>query len=150
MCWLCETIHWLQPNVTLVLHTMRQWAQSPANGSIRRRKFGTKKMAFCWQIVSMSTEMVINYGMMTQRVVIPHHTYAHTGHTRINFNVKSNFISKTQTRPHSNSHIYGFRATDCVNGTLLKDNALPVPFMNFTQFWKIYNNSNIVVDPTDK
>lgn len=22
--------------------------------------------------------------------------------------------------------------------------------MNFTQFWKIYNNSNVVVDTTDK
>lgn len=30
------------------------------------------------------------------------------------------------------------------------DSVLPVPFMNFTQFWKIYNDSKDVIDPTDK
>lgn len=43
-----------------------------------------------------------------------------------------------------------FSATDCINGTLLPDNIIPKPFMNFTQFWKIYNNSKNVVDATDK
>ncbi|XP_031626125.1 uncharacterized protein LOC116342590 [Contarinia nasturtii] len=42
------------------------------------------------------------------------------------------------------------RATDCLNGTLLKDTIIPKPFMNFTQFWKIYNDSKTYVDPTDK
>ena len=43
------------------------------------------------------------------------------------------------------------RASDCINGTLLKDeNILPKPFMNFTQFWKIYNDSQTHLDPSDK
>lgn len=37
-----------------------------------------------------------------------------------------------------------------MNGTLLKENAIPVPYMNFTQFWKIYDNSDVEVDPSDK
>ncbi|KAJ6636523.1 hypothetical protein Bhyg_15114 [Pseudolycoriella hygida] len=41
------------------------------------------------------------------------------------------------------------RATDCLNGTLLKQSELPHPFMNFTQFWKIYENSNEVLDPNE-
>lgn len=45
---------------------------------------------------------------------------------------------------------FHFRAEDCLNGTLLKDTVLPKPFMNFTQFWKIYNNSKTAVDPTNK
>lgn len=39
------------------------------------------------------------------------------------------------------------RATDCVNGTILQDDIIPMPFMNFTQFWKIYDNSQTVLDP---
>lgn len=42
------------------------------------------------------------------------------------------------------------RATDCINGTLVKDEFIPKPFMNFTQFWNIYNNSKTYLDPTDK
>ncbi|XP_037025396.1 uncharacterized protein LOC119066835 [Bradysia coprophila] len=41
------------------------------------------------------------------------------------------------------------RATDCLNGTLLKQSELPHPYMNFTQFWKIYENSNEVLDPNE-
>ncbi|XP_055373381.1 uncharacterized protein LOC129606830 [Condylostylus longicornis] len=41
-------------------------------------------------------------------------------------------------------------ATDCLNGTLLDENSIPHPFMNFTQFWKIYDNSTTVVDPTQR
>ncbi|XP_037825349.1 uncharacterized protein LOC119613389 [Lucilia sericata] len=41
-------------------------------------------------------------------------------------------------------------ATDCLNGTLLPHNILPEPFMNFTQFWKIYEESKIEVDPEQK
>lgn len=40
-----------------------------------------------------------------------------------------------------------YRATDCVNGTIIKEEILPMPFMNFTQFWKIYEDSHDVLDP---
>ncbi|XP_044250592.1 uncharacterized protein Teh4 [Drosophila takahashii] len=41
-------------------------------------------------------------------------------------------------------------ATDCLNGTLLEHDTLPAPFMNFTQFWAIYDNSTRSVDPEQK
>uniref|UniRef100_A0A1B0FH20 Uncharacterized protein n=1 Tax=Glossina morsitans morsitans TaxID=37546 RepID=A0A1B0FH20_GLOMM len=41
-------------------------------------------------------------------------------------------------------------ATDCINGTILEPNALPEPFMNFTQFWKIYETSLTPVDVKQK
>ncbi|XP_064541633.1 uncharacterized protein Teh4 [Drosophila montana] len=41
-------------------------------------------------------------------------------------------------------------ATDCLNGTLLEHDALPAPFMNFTQFWAIYDNSTHAIDPEQK
>lgn len=37
-----------------------------------------------------------------------------------------------------------------MNGTLLPHDALPEPFMNFTQFWKIYEESKVEVDPEQK
>lgn len=43
-----------------------------------------------------------------------------------------------------------FRATDCLNGTLLSNDTLPQPYMNFTQFWKIYEESKVEVDPEQK
>lgn len=44
---------------------------------------------------------------------------------------------------------FGDRATDCLNGTLVGNTTLPEKSMNFTQFWKIYNESNRFVDPTN-
>ncbi|KMY97520.1 uncharacterized protein Dsimw501_GD13287 [Drosophila simulans] len=41
-------------------------------------------------------------------------------------------------------------ATDCINGTLLEHDTLPAPFMNFTQFWAIYENSTRSVDPEQR
>ncbi|XP_014242583.1 uncharacterized protein LOC106662779 [Cimex lectularius] len=41
-------------------------------------------------------------------------------------------------------------ATDCINGTEVGDNTIPRPFMNFTTFWKIVENSTTEVDPTHK
>lgn len=41
-------------------------------------------------------------------------------------------------------------ASDCINGTILQKDDIPNVFMNFTTFWKIYYNSNILVDPTEK
>ncbi|KAH8329606.1 hypothetical protein KR074_000223 [Drosophila pseudoananassae] len=41
-------------------------------------------------------------------------------------------------------------ATDCLNGTLLEHDTLPAPFMNFTQFWAIYENSTRSVDPEQR
>ncbi|XP_017059680.1 uncharacterized protein LOC108100358 isoform X2 [Drosophila ficusphila] len=41
-------------------------------------------------------------------------------------------------------------ATDCLNGTLLEHDTLPAPYMNFTQFWAIYENSTRSVDPEQK
>lgn len=64
---------------------------------------------------------------------------------------------KSLNEPHLRSACFSFNlfdyncsATDCLNGTLLKDTVLPKPFMNFTQFWKIYNESKTAVDPTNK
>ncbi|KAJ9600905.1 hypothetical protein L9F63_000948, partial [Diploptera punctata] len=39
------------------------------------------------------------------------------------------------------------KAIDCVNGTLLEEDAIPQPSMNFTTLWKIYENKT---DPADK
>lgn len=42
-------------------------------------------------------------------------------------------------------------AYDCLNGTLLlEEQVIPTPFTNFTTFWKIYENSSVVLDPTQK
>lgn len=44
-----------------------------------------------------------------------------------------------------------FIAYDCLNGTLLQDpTAVPEPFTNFTTFWKIYENSTVILDHTQK
>ncbi|CAD7083351.1 unnamed protein product [Hermetia illucens] len=42
------------------------------------------------------------------------------------------------------------RASDCLNGTLLAQSTIPHPFMNFTQFWKIYEESDKILDPSQK
>ncbi|XP_055911841.1 uncharacterized protein LOC129945905 [Eupeodes corollae] len=41
-------------------------------------------------------------------------------------------------------------ATDCLNGTLLDHDIFPHPFMNFTQFWEIYDKSNNILDPDQR
>ncbi|GAB0094783.1 ATPase, V0 complex, subunit e1/e2 [Sergentomyia squamirostris] len=41
-------------------------------------------------------------------------------------------------------------AFDCLNGTLLPEEQIPHPWMNFTMFWKIYENSSIPVDVDQK
>lgn len=43
-----------------------------------------------------------------------------------------------------------FIAYDCLNGTLLESSTVPEPFTNFTTFWKIYDNSTTILDPTQK
>lgn len=43
-----------------------------------------------------------------------------------------------------------FIAYDCLNGTLLETTVVPEPFTNFTTFWKIYENSTTILDPTQK
>lgn len=43
-----------------------------------------------------------------------------------------------------------FMAYDCLNGTVLDSFTVPEPFTNFTTFWKIYENSTTVLDPTQR
>lgn len=43
-----------------------------------------------------------------------------------------------------------FIAYDCLNGTVLESSVVPEPFTNFTTFWRIYENSTAVLDPTQK
>lgn len=44
-----------------------------------------------------------------------------------------------------------FIAYDCLNGTLLQDpTVVPEPYTNFTTFWKIYENSTVILDHTQK
>lgn len=43
-----------------------------------------------------------------------------------------------------------FNAFDCLNGTLLESYVVPEPYTNFTTFWKIYDNSSVHLDPTQK
>ncbi|XP_013106045.1 uncharacterized protein LOC106086067 [Stomoxys calcitrans] len=41
-------------------------------------------------------------------------------------------------------------AKDCLNGTVLPPGTLPPSFMNFTEFWKMYAESNVPVDPDQR
>lgn len=85
-------------------------------------------MAFCWPIATKWSRTTIKFGK-----------YA---------NLLKNRFSKIK---NINNFTYIFSsATDCLNGTKISENILPTPFMNFTQFWKIYNDSSNVIDPTDK
>lgn len=43
-----------------------------------------------------------------------------------------------------------YRAWDCVNGTLVKEFMIPPTFMNFSQFWAIYDNSTVELDRMQK
>lgn len=40
------------------------------------------------------------------------------------------------------------RAWDCINATVVDETKIPPTFMNFSQFWSIYNNSATELDPT--
>uniref|UniRef100_T1HXM3 Uncharacterized protein n=2 Tax=Rhodnius prolixus TaxID=13249 RepID=T1HXM3_RHOPR len=42
------------------------------------------------------------------------------------------------------------RATDCLNGTLVNETDIPQPFINFTTFWSIVENSSKIIDPSLK
>ncbi|XP_050443347.1 uncharacterized protein LOC126847234 [Adelges cooleyi] len=48
-------------------------------------------------------------------------------------------------RDSSNS----LRAADCINGTVLDESLMPQPFINFTTFWTIYENSDRALDETN-
>lgn len=43
-----------------------------------------------------------------------------------------------------------FRATDCINGTLLDQSLIPTPSMNFTTLWGLYANETRPVDPDQR
>lgn len=39
------------------------------------------------------------------------------------------------------------RGYDCINGTILQDQVIPKPTINFTVFWEIVRNSELLLDP---
>lgn len=48
------------------------------------------------------------------------------------------------------SETNNFIAYDCLNGTVLEPSVVPEPFTNFTTFWRIYENSTAILDPTQR
>lgn len=44
----------------------------------------------------------------------------------------------------------GLKADDCLNGTILNASNFTQPFINFTQFWHLYDRSRNEIDPTQR